>query len=294
MRAGEMRHHAGANSSFYYGDKHQRHTKFFQAEIRIMAKRMVATMLIADGDAGLCDLYRRFAMKCGYEVDTSSDGLDCVRKLRLATPAVLVLDLDLCWGGGDGVLGWLREEPQFLPSRILLTAGEASAPHFDRLALPPVVKTLTKPFPLSALLDDPVAVAADAPKHPFGGNQRRGILVVDDEPALRDVLQAHLQHLGFQVWTAANGEEALDHCCDHSNEIALILLDVQMPGLDGPQTFDGIRELAVDIPVCYMTDDPGDPNPSALVRQGARHLFCKPFRMDEIARVVCILAAETT
>jgi DNA-binding response OmpR family regulator len=253
---------------------------------------MKQTMLIADGDAGLCDLYRRFAMERGYEVETSSDGLECARKLRQETPGVLVLDLDLRWGGGDGILGWLHEEPQFLPSRVLLTAAEASAHLFDSLALPPVVKALTKPFPLSALLDDPAAVAADGPKRPIKGSQRRGVLVVDDEPALRDILRAHLQHLGFHVWTAANGEEALDHCCDHSGEIAVILLDVQMPGLDGPQTFDGIRELAVDIPVCYMTDDPGDPKPNTFVLQGARHLFCKPFRMDEIARVVCILAAE--
>jgi CheY-like chemotaxis protein len=115
---------------------------------------MKQSMLVADGDAELCDLYRRFSTERGYEVETTSDGLDCVRKLRQVTPAVLVLDLELRWGGGDGVLGWLREEPQFLPRRVVLTSAEASAHNFDRLASPPVVKTLTKPFPLSALLDD--------------------------------------------------------------------------------------------------------------------------------------------
>ena len=92
------------------------------------------------------------------------------------------------------------------------------------------------------------------------------------------------------MWTAASGEEALDHCCEHSDEIAVILLDVRMPGLDGPQTLDGIRELDVDIPVCFMTGDPGKYETSYLLRQGARHLFRKPFRMDEILRVVANLA----
>ena len=83
----------------------------------------------------------------------------------------------------------------------------------------------------------------DAPKQLANDRRRRAVLVVDDEPAIRDVLQTHLRHEGFRVWTAASGEEALDHCCDHSDEIAVILLDVRMPGLDGPQTLDGIREL---------------------------------------------------
>ena len=90
------------------------------------------------------------------------DGLHGARKLRQVTPAVLVLDMELRWGGGDGVLGWLREEPQFLPGRVVLTTTAAVPAHMlDSLAplngkseeKGPVVKTLTKPFPLSALLD---------------------------------------------------------------------------------------------------------------------------------------------
>ena len=78
---------------------------------------MKQTMLIADGDAELCDLYRIFVKDHGYDVETSSNGMDCVRKLRRETPDVLVLDLELLWGGGAGVLGWLRDEPKYLPSR---------------------------------------------------------------------------------------------------------------------------------------------------------------------------------
>jgi DNA-binding response OmpR family regulator len=250
------------------------------------------SILFADGDTELCGVYRRFATIRGYEAQTSCDGLDCITKLRQATPVVLVLDLELRWGGGDGVLAWLREEPQFLPSRVVLTSAEASAHILDRLALPPVVKTLTKPFLLSALLDWPAYNAPEEPKRGANGSQRRGILVVDDEPALRDILQTRLQQQGFHVWTAANGEEALDHCCNYSDEIAVILLDIQMPGLDGPKTFDGIRELDVDIPVCFMTGDPGEYETSDLLRNGARHCFNKPFRMDEIVRAVCNLANE--
>jgi hypothetical protein len=49
-------------------------------------------------------------------VETASDGLDCLKKLRRATPAALVLDLKLHWGGGDGVLAWLREDRMWVTS----------------------------------------------------------------------------------------------------------------------------------------------------------------------------------
>lgn len=167
---------------------------------------MQQTMLIAEGDAELCEHYRNFATEHGYKVEISSDGLDCMRKLRQVTPAVLVLDMELRWGGGDGVLGWLREEPKFLPGRVVLTATEAVPPHMlDGLAprnckneeKVSFVKTLTKPIPLSALLDGPAILASDEPKYlsqiEAGRGQRRGILVVDDEPALREILQTYLQ-----------------------------------------------------------------------------------------------------
>jgi two-component system, OmpR family, response regulator MprA len=127
---------------------------------------------------------------------------------------------------------------------------------------------------------------------PPNGGQRRGILVVDDEPAIRDSLQTLLQHEGFRVWTASCSEEAFDQCCDHGEEVAVVLLDVQMPGLEGPRTLEGIRQFDADIPVCFIAADPGDHELGDLVRQGGRHLFRKPFCMDEIVRVVRNLASE--
>src|SRR5438067_11067086 len=82
----------------------------FSPESRDGSFFMKQTLLIADGDAELCDLYEMFLTECGYEVEAASDGLDCLRKLRQVIPAVLVLDLELRWGGGDGVLARLREE----------------------------------------------------------------------------------------------------------------------------------------------------------------------------------------
>jgi DNA-binding NtrC family response regulator len=113
---------------------------------------MKQTLLIADGNADLCDLCRRSFTERGYEVETSSDGLDCLKKLRQVTPAAFVLDLELRWGGGDGVLAWLREESLMPGIPVILTATAGfplDLAEYD----PPVVDYLPKPFALTALLE---------------------------------------------------------------------------------------------------------------------------------------------
>ena len=114
---------------------------------------MKKRLLIADHDAVLCEVFRRFLTERGYEVETSTDGLDCLAKLRQVTPAVLLLDLELLWGGGDGVLAWLREERLAPRIPVLLAANAAAPPDLTELEGPPVVDVLFKPFSLAALLE---------------------------------------------------------------------------------------------------------------------------------------------
>jgi DNA-binding NtrC family response regulator len=114
---------------------------------------MKQTLLIADGDAELCDLYQRFLTDRGYEVETSSDGLDCLRMLHQMTPAALVLDRELLWGGGDGVLAWLREESPTHGIPVILTATAGYPQEFTEFIEPPVADYLPKPFALTALLE---------------------------------------------------------------------------------------------------------------------------------------------
>ena len=132
---------------------------------------MKPTLLIAEGDAELCDIYRRFLTHRGYDVETASDGLDCLAKLRRVTPAAVVLDHDLRWGGGDGVLAWLREESLTSGVPVVLTAMACCPPEVAEDVKPPVVQFLLKPFALTALLESVrAAVAKEGPREPFNLN----------------------------------------------------------------------------------------------------------------------------
>jgi DNA-binding response OmpR family regulator len=113
---------------------------------------LAKTVLIAQGDAEMCDLYRQFLTKHGYHVETSSDGLDCMKKLRVWTPAVLVLDLELRWGG-DGILAWLREENPAHGLPVILTARAGYPQAFLSFIEPPVVDHIPNLFALTVLLE---------------------------------------------------------------------------------------------------------------------------------------------
>ncbi len=125
------------------------------------------TLLIAEGDAELCELYDMTLSEHGFAVETASDGLECLAKLRRMAPTVLILDRELRWGGGDGVLDWLREERGTSAIPVVLTTASHHGPDGTDAMKPPVVNLLPKPFALTALLETVrTAVARKGQKAP--------------------------------------------------------------------------------------------------------------------------------
>jgi CheY-like chemotaxis protein len=120
--------------------------------------------------------------------------------------------------------------------------------------------------------------------------ERIGVLVVDDEHLVRIMVQLGLQRNGFDVWLAPNGREAIELYRTHRDSIGVVLLDVRMPGLDGPATLDALRRLNPDVLACFMCGDLGDHEPAALQHSGAAHVINKPFLLNELANTLRLLA----
>jgi CheY-like chemotaxis protein len=123
-------------------------------------------------------------------------------------------------------------------------------------------------------------------------SRKSGILVVDDEACLRGVLDVGMRQEGFAVWVAAGGQEALDLYRAHHEAIDVVLLDVRMPGLDGPQTLAALQGVNPGVRCCFMTGDPGGYTEEGLKRLGAVAVHRKPFPLDEIARSLWQLAVN--
>jgi CheY-like chemotaxis protein len=112
--------------------------------------------------------------------------------------------------------------------------------------------------------------------------QKPGILVVDDEQCLRDMLKIAFGQRGFSAWLAADGWEALELYEHHRAAIDMVLMDVRMPGLDGLLTLGELRQLDPDVRCCFMSGDLGGYTERRLRESGAAAVFHKPFNLDEV------------
>ena len=113
-----------------------------------------------------------------------------------------------------------------------------------------------------------------------------GVLVVDDEPLIRNLLDAVLRRSGFAVWAADGGRSALDLYRQNQSAISVVLLDVRMPGMDGPQTLAALQRLNPAVACCFMTGHAAGHTPESLLALGAVRLFEKPFRLDDMAQAL--------
>jgi len=103
------------------------------------------------------------------------------------------------------------------------------------------------------------------------------VLVVDDNQGVRTILELFLRRLGFTVWSAASGQDAVKLYRERQQSRPVVLLDVQMPGMDGPATLAALQKIDPEVKCCFMSGDLGRYPPEELLGLGAAHLFHKPF-----------------
>jgi two-component system OmpR family response regulator len=114
------------------------------------------------------------------------------------------------------------------------------------------------------------------------------LLVVDDEPSIRELLTASLRFAGFEVFPAADGESALRLAEQHRPD--LVVLDVMLPDIDGFTVTRRLRERGRDIPVLFLTakDETSDKVTGLTV--GGDDYVTKPFSLEEVvARIRAVL-----
>ena len=104
------------------------------------------------------------------------------------------------------------------------------------------------------------------------------ILLADDDDLLRNLLKEVLEEENFIVHEAQDGEQALDMFFANTN-IALVILDIMMPQMDGIAVLEEIRERT-DIPVLMLTALGDSVNELKCLRKGARDFVSKPFHYD--------------
>jgi signal transduction histidine kinase len=137
-------------------------------------------------------------------------------------------------------------------------------------------------FPEAASRDRALALPPRVQSLPRG---RASVLLVEDEPGLRDVARQVLVKCGYTVVTASSGEEALERCRDRRLEPDLLITDVVMPGMSGSQLVARLRAMRDKLRVLYMSGFTED----AVVHHGVssgEHFLSKPFTPADLAHKV--------
>lgn len=110
------------------------------------------------------------------------------------------------------------------------------------------------------------------------------ILVVDDDPDIRQILQDRLEAYGYFVESAEDGPAAIEKLEQFT--LSGIVLDVRMPGMDGIQVLARIRSRSLSIPVVIVTAAGTAELANASLQAGAQACLFKPFDQGQIKHIV--------
>ncbi len=112
------------------------------------------------------------------------------------------------------------------------------------------------------------------------------ILLVDDEEMILEVGSEILRAMGYQVFSAKSGKEAVRIYQEHKGEIDLVILDMIMPGMSGGQTYDRLKELDPSVKVLLSSGYSIDGEASEILRRGCDGFIQKPFNIKALSKKI--------
>lgn len=114
---------------------------------------------------------------------------------------------------------------------------------------------------------------------------KKKILTVDDSRVMQRIISGSIEMLDYEPLKANNGQQALEVLKEHSEDVALILLDWNMPIMNGYETLVAIKASSKfrGIPVMMVTTEREQANVVKAIQAGAKHYLTKPFSQQDLA-----------
>jgi DNA-binding response OmpR family regulator len=122
-------------------------------------------ILIADADQNFVESFQSYMWECGHDAEFATTGIECSAILYRFTPDVLIIERGLLWGGCDGILAKMQDQPDLaqIPVIILIATSPAVNEHWD---YPNIVAWMQKPFQLRDTLEQILSTVE--PSHAIG------------------------------------------------------------------------------------------------------------------------------
>ena len=119
------------------------------------------------------------------------------------------------------------------------------------------------------------------------------VLIIDDEPAVAEAAQVSLEFLGYTTAIQLSGQEAVKFYNDPRNHVDLVLLDMVMPDMSGPECFAELRRIRPDSKVLLCTGYDRNHAVQELLNQGVVGFLQKPYDLDELAHVCAEVLSQS-
>jgi CheY-like chemotaxis protein len=203
------------------------------------------TVLVIDDDPAVRELMQRFLRGEGMRIVTAANGEEGLRLARELRPAAITLDVMMPGLDGWAVLAALKADADLadIPVTMLTIVEDRSLGYALGAA-----DYLTKPIDRQRLV---AALRRHCPGGP--GAAPCDVLIVEDDPATREVLRRALEHEGWRVREAEHGRDGLDRLAERVP--SAILLDLMMPEMDGFEFIAALRTRPSwrDVPIVVVT-----------------------------------------
>jgi CheY-like chemotaxis protein len=215
----------------------------------------------------------------GYSVRTVASGEAALDAIAQERPDLVTLDLHLPNMSGADLAERLAMNPETTDLPVLVISVEDRDPRLKQYGVRALPKRLGQEQILASIAD----LLAES--------ERRPVLVIDDEPDVRELLRANLSRAGLEVIFAESGREGIERA--RERRPGLILLDLMLPGVDGFSVLQSLKQHAetASIPVVAMTahDDIRLRAKARLLSMGASDLVAKPLDMKALIQEVQLL-----
>jgi len=186
---------------------------------------------------------------------------------------VIITDLDFPEDNGEEFLRHLQRHHRLKRIPVIAYTGTIERDRVIRTAALGVHDFLVRPCREEVLLKKVNHVLE---------RKTGSVLVVDDEPIIRDLLAHILQREGFEVAVAANGVEAMDLMAQQ--KVSLVITDLMMPEMDGMELLVQVKDKFPGVRVILITGKRSEKAREDAIAAGADGYITKPFKNIEIAR----------
>ncbi len=221
------------------------------------------TILLVDDNHNMRKLLRFQFQRRGHKVLEAASGSEALEAVRRTHVDLITLDLMMPTMSGYDLLGMLTEDPMTRDTPVLIISVVEDR---EKGILLGASDYLTKPFREGELVDKVQALL---------GEEKRSVLVVDDDAGVRESLRMQLEDRGFRVDTARDGDEAIERLETQAPD--LVILDIIMPGKDGYEVLRWIRNNpdTSDLPVMILSSYPLAGEHEELLHLGVEGHFKK-------------------